>query len=511
MTAPAGRSRLNASTDVRALASELRNERWRRPLRLLRRLPVPVAPARIAPLADGSPTLAALSHPLLWQGVFVGAVVALDTVAFVAALRLGHTQPLLTVTGELGTQPHGPVLAAATLAWISTIFLSRGYDPRQFGAGTDEYRRVANAAARFIALLALALLVADSELTAGTVAVVLPAAAALTLTGRFLARRLLHVLRGRGLASHRVIVIGEDAGRDSLVRRLNASAHSGLRVVGVCAPPLDVPDDPGYDVDEALADLRATVDLFRADTVAVAHSPGITPILLRRIAWVLEGSGANLLVAPGLTDVAGPRVNVQPVAGVPLLQIAEGGFSRAAALFKRAVDVAGSAALLLLLLPVMAVTALAIRSTWPGPVLVREPRLGLGGRTFQMFRFRTPPEPGEGSPPSGTPGEALGVFLRRRTLDELPQLVNVLRGDMSLVGPRPPRPDELDSPAKDVMRRLLVKPGVTGLCQVSGRSTLDWPELLRLELYYVENRSLALDAEILFRTAAVVLKGVGGR
>jgi exopolysaccharide biosynthesis polyprenyl glycosylphosphotransferase len=255
----------------------------------------------------------------------------------------------------------------------------------------------------------------------------------------------------------------------------------------------------------------------------------VGPELLRRLAWALEGAGVDLLVAPALTDVAGPRVNVRPVSGLPLLQIAEPEFTGMRRLLKGAVDVTGSAVLLLLLAPAFLLLGLVVRFSSPGPVFFRQVRIGRDGKPFTMYKFRSMYADAEdrlaevralndhGSDgvlfkltddPRVTP---IGRLLRRYSLDEFPQLINVLRGQMSLVGPRPPLPTEVAQYERDVHRRLLVKPGMTGLWQVSGRADLSWEETVRLDLYYVENWSVALDAEILWKTARAVLKGAGAR
>jgi exopolysaccharide biosynthesis polyprenyl glycosylphosphotransferase len=242
----------------------------------------------------------------------------------------------------------------------------------------------------------------------------------------------------------------------------------------------------------------------------------------------LEGTGVNLLVAPALTDVAGPRIHVRPVSGLPLLQIAKPEFRGPRRLFKAAIDLLGALVLLILLSPLLLATAVVVRASGPGPVLFRQIRVGRGGRPFTMYKFRsmhsdaehllaelrTLNDHGEGvlfklrDDPRIT---RIGKYLRRYSVDELPQLFNVLLGEMSLVGPRPPLPSEVARYAQDVHRRLLVKPGLTGLWQVSGRSDLDWEETVRLDLYYVENWSAALDAEILWKTFFAVLRGSGAR
>ena len=271
--------------------------------------------------------------------------------------------------------------------------------------------------------------------------------------------------------------------------------------------------------------MRAAIEGCSADTVAVAHSPGVGPEALRRMAWALEGAGVDLLVAPAFTDVAGPRIHVRPVSGLPLLQIAAPRFSGGRWLLKRSIDVASTLLLLVLLSPVLLSVALLVRLTSRGPVVFTQERIGRDGKPFRLYKFRSMCVDAEArragllaendcdgvlfklrDDPRVTP---VGRWLRRYSLDELPQLVNVLRGQMSMVGPRPPLASEVEQYEQHVHRRLLVTPGITGLWQVSGRSELSWTETVRLDLYYVENWSVALDAEIVWKTLFTVLRGRG--
>jgi exopolysaccharide biosynthesis polyprenyl glycosylphosphotransferase len=320
-----------------------------------------------------------------------------------------------------------------------------------------------------------------------------------------------------------VLVVGDATSRETLVNRPDANAYHGLRVVATCEPVR--PDDTGS---ESVGHVRRIAEMIGADTVAVTHSPRTTSDTLRRIAWALEGTGVNLLVAPALTDVAGPRIRVRPVSGLPLLQIAEPEFRGLRRVFKATVDLLGASLLLIALSPVLLATAVAVRASSPGPVLFRQTRVGRDGRSFVMYKFRSMYIDAEARLPElrslndhhdgvmfklrdDPRVTRVGKHLRRYSLDELPQLFNVLAGQMSLVGPRPPLPSEVARYPRDVHRRLLVKPGLTGLWQVSGRADLCWEETVRLDLYYVENWSAALDVEILWKTFFAVLKGSGAR
>jgi exopolysaccharide biosynthesis polyprenyl glycosylphosphotransferase len=246
---------------------------------------------------------------------------------------------------------------------------------------------------------------------------------------------------------------------------------------------------------------------------------------LRDLAWKLEKTGTDLCVAPALLDVAGPRTTIRPTAGLPLLHLDHPELSGARRLIKSAFDRSFAAIALGLLLPLLAALALVIRLSDRGPALFQQVRVGKDGRQFVVYKFRTMVVDAEGlqaqllamndsdgvlfkmrHDPRITP---LGRWLRHRSLDELPQLINVLKGDMSLVGPRPALPAEASAYADHVRRRLAVRPGITGLWQVNGRSDLSWEEAVRLDVSYVENWSFVLDLQILWKTWAAVAHGHG--
>ncbi len=248
----------------------------------------------------------------------------------------------------------------------------------------------------------------------------------------------------------------------------------------------------------------------------------VTPERLRELAWQLEGADVDLVVAPAMTDVAGPRVTVRPVAGLPLLYVDEPRFTGAARLVKGTLDRLVALVALVLLAPLFAVVAVAIKLTSSGPVVFRQQRIGQDWAPFSVWKLRTMYADAEQhwdalraaneadgllfkikDDPRVTP---LGRLLRRTSIDELPQLVNVLRGEMSLVGPRPLAVDAGAFVGHE-RRRHLVKPGMTGLWQVSGRAEQSWDDAVRLDLYYVENWSLSLDLVILLRTVLVALRG----
>ncbi|BCJ32958.1 hypothetical protein Athai_04610 [Actinocatenispora thailandica] len=272
------------------------------------------------------------------------------------------------------------------------------------------------------------------------------------------------------------------------------------------------------------ADAGAAVAAAEADTVIVLSCPELDGVALRRLAWQLERVDVDLIVASALIDVAG-RTTIRPVDGLPMLHVDHARLRGSARAAKALVDRFGAALLLLVLAPLLAAVAAAIKLDSPGPVLYRQSRVGRDGAVFAIWKFRSMYvdadarlaelarlDEGAGvlfkirDDPRVT---RIGRYLRRLSLDELPQLVNVLVGQMSLVGPRPPLPAEVARYPADMLRRLVVKPGLTGLWQVSGRSDLPWEEAIRLDLRYVETWSLSLDLVILLRTVTAVVRTSG--
>ncbi|KGM13950.1 sugar transferase [Cellulomonas bogoriensis] len=418
--------------------------------------------------------------------------------------------------------------AVAVIATV-TVFcllvgLNRGYDARLFGNGPTEYQAVLRStAALSLGLMALAYLtrvdVPRSLLVSGALAL-----AAVTLAGRFWHRRLLHRARQRGHAMMRTLVIGEEPEVTQVVRELGAGGGHGYQVLGACLPSADrLPVDLPVPVIGAVADVPQVVADRGVEVVVVAgaHLSGDG---LRRLSWALDRAGAQLVVAPGLVDVAGPRLTVRSAAGLALMEV-EVGASRRRRMGKCALDLVVGTAVLLMAAPVIGLAALAVRATSPGPAFYRQTRVGVDGRPFTMWKLRSMYVDSDArrdellgssdtdgvlfkmrADPRVTP---VGSVLRRFSIDELPQLLNVVRGDMSLVGPRPPLQEEVADYDDPVHRRLRVRPGLTGLWQVSGRSDLSWEQSVRLDLRYVDNWSLVMDLMILWRTGRAVLGGNG--
>lgn len=466
-----------------------------------------------------------------WEQRYVMGLVAIDALAVAGASGLAY----ITRFGLDGSEevpvtslPYALVAALAVPLWMLITALSGGYERRVVGVGADEYRRVLKVAVRFVAVVAVLFYATRVDVARGFVGTAIPLATMFTLFGRHRARKWLHARRARGWALRRVLAVGTIEAVTELTRHLSRSMHAGFTVVGVCTlggtgslrvdeselPVLGTPDD-----------VMAALTTSGADVLAVAGEGALPAGRLRTLAWELEGSGIDLIVAPSVTDVAGPRIAIRPVAGLPLLHVEEPRLSGGARAFKACSDRLLAGFSLVVLAPAMLVIGIVVRKSSPGPALFCQERVGREGDRFTIRKFRTMRDTAEEEldalahrnehdgllfkirdDPRCTP---VGRWLRRYSLDELPQLWNVLVGHMSLVGPRPPLPSEVERYGDDARRRLLVKPGLTGLWQVSGRADLAWEEAVRLDLYYVDNWSPALDVLILWKTGNAVLRGRG--
>ena len=458
-----------------------------------------------------------------WMRRYLAVLIGIDAFAATAAAVTAYV-----VRFTDGAAGYLAFSSALPLIWVAAAALSRAYDDRVIGLGSEEFQRVIRAFVGLTAVVGFASYATKAEVARGYVVLALPIAVVLSLVLRYLWRKRLHALRRVDRCVHDVIAVGGEHSVLDLVVRLRAETHSGMRVVGACIASGDGAQVVGAGI-PLLGGLDDVVEAVRssgADTVAVTSSAELDPARLRRLSWELEGTATDLVVAPGLMEVAGPRLHIRPVTGLPLLHVEEPEFAGARRILKGAFDRSVAGVALLLLSPVFLFVAVGVRLTSPGKAIFRQTRIGRDGREFTMLKFRSmyvdaearraelvsKNERAEGllfkikDDPRVTP---IGKVLRKLSLDELPQLVNVLTGSMSLVGPRPPLPSEVALYEDDVRRRLLVKPGLTGLWQISGRSDLTWDESVRLDLRYVENWSLALDFMILWKTAFVVARSSG--
>jgi exopolysaccharide biosynthesis polyprenyl glycosylphosphotransferase len=431
----------------------------------------------------------------------------------------------------------GPEASAATaaslgmavalpLVWVFAMLVARTYETRFLWAGQEEFRRVFLAAALLLATVGTVSWGVHLEVARGFVVVALPLATLTTLVQRYAWRQHVRSQRRQGERLQTMLLVGHPGGVDALNRQIERHRHEGYQVVGCCVP------SPGRLVGHSIAGVPvlgdldavcATVRRHDVDAVAVLPSPLLDGDALRRLAWDLEKTSAELLLVPAVTEIVGPRVQVRPVCGMPLMHLERPELRGVRRLTKGVFDRSAAGLSLLLLAPLLLGIAVVVKATSAGPVLFRQERVGRHGTPFQMLKFRTMVDGAEQlldtlaveSDGNGVLFKKkvdprvtrVGAVLRRYSLDELPQLINIVRGDMSLVGPRPPLPSEVDRYGFDMHRRFLVKPGLTGLWQISGRSDLSWDESVRIDIRYVENWSLVLDLMIMWRTVGAVLRG----
>ncbi|WP_370290672.1 sugar transferase [Nocardioides sp.] len=413
------------------------------------------------------------------------------------------------------------------LGWLAVLAVSSAYEQENFGAGTDEYRRVLNATLIAAALTGIGCYLAQYELSRGFFVLLFATGAPMLLGGRRVLRAQLHSARRRGFLQRRVLIAGSRAHVDELAMVLGREDWLGYNVVGAVTPAYDLSETTasGIPVLGDTDDITRSVIRHDADMLFVAGGAIASSEQMRRVFWELEARSVSVVVAPSLSEVSTERIAVRPVGGLPLMHIEPPTWTNAARWGKRTFDFVFALGLVVALSPVMLAIALWIKLHDGGPILFRQARAGLHGETFSCLKFRTMVVDAEArlaelKAAAGVDGMLFkmkddprvtrpGRFLRRLSLDELPQLFNVLRSEMSLVGPRPPLPSEVAQYNNDATRRLHVRPGMTGLWQVSGRSDLTWDEAIRLDLYYVDNWSMVADLAILFRTVGAVFASRG--
>jgi exopolysaccharide biosynthesis polyprenyl glycosylphosphotransferase len=466
--------------------------------------------------------------PPAWEQRYRTLVIASDVLSVAVAVLVGNVLGLGKVVPVLGDVTPGVGVLAGLLTFAG-LMASRVWDVRVLGHGPEEFSRLIKGfvlSAVVLGMLGLALL---ATAVRPWVFGLIPLAGVLATTGRLVLRARLYRRRRRGQCVVPVLAIGTAASVADLIERTRRDDTVGWVVVGACTPTGTAADGTdrisGVPVLGDLDTAGEVVSRGEHRVVAVGQTPGWSVRRLHELAWRLEDVGAELVVDPGLMDVAGPRLHVEPVDGMPLLRLTKPVLTGVPWMVKHCYDRIGAVLLIVLLLPVLLAVAIAIKIDDRGPVLFRQTRIGRYGREFRMLKFRSMVvdaeerleslvEGNEGAGPlfkmrADPRVTRVGALLRRYSLDELPQLFNVAAGSMALVGPRPPLPAEVASYGTDARRKLLVKPGLTGLWQIGGRSDLSWKESVRLDLRYVENWSPALDLLILWKTLGVVLRGHG--
>jgi exopolysaccharide biosynthesis polyprenyl glycosylphosphotransferase len=411
--------------------------------------------------------------------------------------------------------------------WLSLLAVKGAYSPRLFGGGPEEFKMILMGSLATACTVGTACYLLQNDLSRRTIVTTFAIATPLLLLERYGIRKVVHRLRDLGHLIHRVIAVGGPSAIAEVIDILHRERYVGYEIVGACVPnnlltpdfPIPVPIVGTPEV------VRVACDEASADTVLVTGGSFSSSADLRRVGWQLERSKIDLIVLPSLADVAGPRIHLRPVAGLPLMHVEPPQADEAGRWSKRLFDIAGAVIGIVLCLPVIALAALAVKMQDGGPVVFRQTRVGRGGSPFECLKLRSMCVKAEDRLAEvagmnecdgllfkiqGDPRiTSVGRFLRRFSIDELPQLFNVLRGEMSLVGPRPPLATEVSAYTEDVRRRLLVRPGMTGLWQVSGRSQLSWRESVRLDLYYVDNWSMIGDLVILAKTFRAVITSRG--
>jgi exopolysaccharide biosynthesis polyprenyl glycosylphosphotransferase len=448
----------------------------------------------------------------------------------VADFSVAVVAAIAAVGVRFGVSPNSRYLVLSLvlpLLWTLTLRVFGAYEWRFLGTGPDEFRRVLNAGLSLTGALALISYAVNNELSRLYLVISMQVIVVLDLVVRMALRKRLHWLRRKGLCMSTVVAVGHESAVSQLICELRREPHHGLQVIAVClAGDSRTTAVAGVPVVGDLEDTASVVRNLNAGTVAVLSCPEMDGVKLRTLAWELEKTGTDLCVAPALLDVAGPRTTVRPTAGLTLLHVDHPQLSGPRQVVKDLFDRGAAAFGLCALAPLLLAIAAIIKLSDNGPALFTQTRVGKGGETFKIYKFRTmvvnaeallsqvrEENESEGGvlfkirkDPRIT---AIGSKLRKSSLDELPQLINVLKGEMSLVGPRPALPEEAAKYADHVRRRLVVKPGLTGMWQVNGRSELSWDESVRMDLRYVENWSFALDMQILWKTISVMLHGSG--
>lgn len=447
-------------------------------------------------------------------------------------LRFGSDAGSYSFGGTTAVLPVPIVSCILVVAWLAALRIYNSLDHRIIGSGPQEYSRVVTACFSVFGLLAISVLALRLGVSRGYFAIALPLGTVGLLMVRWLWRHRLTRQRREGLNLERVLVIGDVGSTAHLIDRLSGSPELGFEVVGSCLPVTEAAtcstvraENISVPVYGDFDDVARAVSAAGATTVAITAADALGHRVMQELSWDLQGMEVEMMVSPGVADVAGPRMMVRPVAGLPLLHIDKPRYEGANRLRKMIVDRVGAALIIGMILPVLLLIAIVIKVDSRGPVFYRATRVGLNNQPFKMWKFRSMVT-GADTLKADLSGQNegagvlfkmrddprvthVGKFIRRYSLDELPQLFNVIGGSMSLVGPRPPLPNEVERYDGRVARRMLVKPGMTGLWQVSGRSDLPWEEAVRLDLSYVENWSIMQDMVILWRTARAVVSKDG--
>lgn len=454
-------------------------------------------------------------------------------VVFLGHLSMfGSAGPKLSLgaTG-IGDISYAWVSAALVLVWLGFLALG-SWSPRLAGRGADEYVVLGLVTLQVFGLIAALSLLLSIDVSARYLGIALPLGLVGLVINRWLWRQVAARRRRQGLDQAPLLIVGSEAAARDIATEFAKDPWAGYHVAGVCTPAGPTAAKSSMTINNSIVPIvgmdQAILDAVirtGAETVALAATDHLRPVEIRRLMWELDEVGVDLMISPGLIDVANQRLVSSPVAGMAMLEVTKPQYSRANSLLKRTFDIAFAMTALLLASPLLIAAAIAVKRSGLGPIFYRSERIGIDGTEFQMTKFRSMITGADAmmadliaknggsamffklkDDPRVTP---VGKFLRKYSIDELPQFFDVLRGDMSVVGPRPQVRREVDSYDDLVGRRLTVKPGLTGLWQVSGRSDLEVEDAVRLDLTYVENWSLIQDVVIIAKTVSTVLRGSG--
>lgn len=470
-----------------------------------------------------------LTSRRVWEHQYVDRLRVSDVAVVIGAVAIAQ----LIRFGELQTEGARAFASVTSVSialaaiWIAFLSIFRARSPRVIGNGAEEYRRIVSATFRLFGVVAIISLLFKVDFARLYLAIALPVGLLGLLVSRWLWRQGVTAQRNKGKYQTAVLIVGSRKAAVSMAKQFERSPGSGYSVVGMCLPGYEPERDAvsldGFEI-PILGDEYSVVEAIEAsgaDTVAVTATEHLGTKGIRKMVWDLEKKNVDLVVAPGVVDVAGPRLVMRPVAGFPLIHVEKPQYNGATRFSKTAFDFAFALSVLLIISPVLLASALAVKFSSRGPIFYKSERMGIDGKPFEMIKFRSMVQDADKKvedllAQNDSEGGVLfkmrddprvtkvGKFMRRFSIDELPQFFNVLRREMSVVGPRPPLRREVETYDGDVRRRLLVKPGITGLWQVSGRSDLSWEETVRLDLSYVENWSMVGDLLIIAKTVKAV-------
>lgn len=484
-------------------------------------------------------TASVVSMPMkisAWRQGYSRRLVVVDLIGVVLAVSLAQWLRFGGLGGAVSSYRYIDYTMVSTViavSWMAGLSINHSRSHRVIGTGAEEYRRVFLATLAVFGAVAIVSMLFKLQIARGYLMIALPAGIAVLTLSRWIARLVVRNAREKyGRCITRVLAVGSVSAVRDLTTSFARDPRSEYQVVGACIPgPIkrNKLDIPGFEPIPTYGDesnVAGAVTATNSHAVAVTATDRLDGRGIRDLSWELEKLDVDLLVAPGVVDVAGPRLQMRPVCGLPLIHVEKPQYHGAKQFQKRLFDLVFSGLVLLFGLPILLAVALGVKLTSKGPVFYRQERIGLNGNAFEMIKFRTMIDgadkmihkladlnESEGGvlfkihdDPRVTP---LGRFLRKYSVDELPQFINVFKRDMSVVGPRPPLANEVRSYDDYARRRLLVRPGITGLWQVSGRSDLSWEDSVRLDMFYVENWSMISDLLIALRTVKVIFRPSG--